>query len=98
MMNMEPEAACNETTHTARMVRRLSTGLLNMSSVPTPLLSSVSLSMAALISEASLSTSAPTGRSQRSDSTPSSYRPDKMSHRGDSGMKNMQTAMMHGIT
>jgi hypothetical protein len=98
MMNIDPEDACSVTAHTARIVRRRSTGFLIISRGPIPELSSFSRSMAALISKASASTSVPAGRSQRRDSTPSSYRPWRMSHLGDSGIKNMQTIRMVGTT
>jgi hypothetical protein len=96
MINMDPDAAWRVTEQTAIKVRRLSTGFVNMSSTDTLLPSSFSLLMAALISEASVSTSASTGRSHRRALTPSSYRPLRMSQRGDSGMKNRATVMMVG--
>jgi len=47
MMNIDPDAACSKTEHTASVVRRRSTRFLNRSSHPTPELDSFSRSIAA---------------------------------------------------
>ena len=98
MMNMDPEAACRVIAQTDRKVRLRSTGFLNMSRTATPLPTSRSRSRAVRISSSSAWVSAPSGRSHVSDLRPSSNLPCWMSHRGDSGMKNMAMIRRTGTT
>jgi hypothetical protein len=97
-MNMDPDAACSRTAQTARVVRRRSTGLLNKSSQPTPDEDSFSRSMAVWISVASAKLSWPSGRSHSSALTPSSNRPCKINHRGDSGTNQIVQRIIKGKT
>lgn len=95
-MNMEPVAAWEVTPPMAIMVLLLSIGFLKQSIIPIPLLSSFSLSMAATITAASSSTSAPSGLNLASDFTPSARRPFNNNHLGLSGIKNRATTRNAG--
>lgn len=95
---MDPDAAWRVMAQTDRKVRLRSIGFLNISSTATPLLISLSRSRAVRISSCSDCTSAPSGLSHAKDLIPSSNFPCWISHRGDSGMKNMAIIKKTGTT